>query len=58
VDAADPVIQVLDGHADIGAIELGDTFGVENQSLVSFVVFPNPVKNYVNFISTTSAEFD
>ncbi len=58
VDAADPSIPVVDGHADIGAVELGGVLGIGNQQLVSIAVFPNPAGHFVNFKAPTNVQFD
>ena len=58
VDAGDPTIPVIDGHADMGAIELGGLLAISNQQLVSVAVFPNPAGHFVNFAAPTNVQFD
>ncbi|MCG2418363.1 right-handed parallel beta-helix repeat-containing protein [Aequorivita sp. F47161] len=58
VDAADPSIPVVDGHADIGAVELGGLLAIGNQQLVSIAVYPNPAGHFVNFTAPTNVQFD
>jgi hypothetical protein len=58
VNAGDPSIVVLDGRADIGAIELGDLLDIANLELESVAVYPNPVGQFVNFTAASNVQFD